>query len=371
MDTTVETPAPLSPLEGFVRDYVETIGGAWQEVEPQVYDVLLPSAEAAREMGADGRDILRVAFDPEALPENPGAQLASFGTPFIDRLLQNAVQHGHYARLYFVGLNLAPHDLLSRVRRSLSLAPGLTLRLERARPLYFAQAVYWFEAAFLSDQKEQEILPVALDLHYGREVRHREQLLDHTRLTELVPTPLPEARRMSVAAGYPLGRERVVRSLAALANAHGRALSERTERQIARMTRYYADLRSEVDELARRAAGRSDDLTKYEARRTALDREERLRMAELRQKATLRVQLRLLTVALIQQPKLLLRVTLAAAAGDRPAGNLEMVWDPLTEALEAVPCPLCGLPTFALDLHRSGQIACPGCVARLPLRGKR
>ena len=32
-----------SPLETFVRDYVETAGGAWDEVEPQVYDVILPT----------------------------------------------------------------------------------------------------------------------------------------------------------------------------------------------------------------------------------------------------------------------------------------------------------------------------------------
>jgi hypothetical protein len=370
VEVEMSTEAPLSPLEGFVRDYVEVLGGAWQEVEPQVYDVLLPSAEAAAEMGAAGRDILRVAFDPEALPEHPGSQLASFGTPFIDRLLRSAMQHGSYARLYLVGLNLAPHDLAARVRRSLTLTPGLTLHVERARPLHFAQAVYWFEATFISDQKEQEIIPVAIDLHYGREVRHLEQLLDHARLAEAPSQPLPEARRLSTAAAYPVAREKVVRSLAALANVHSRALSERVERQIARMTRYYDDLRSELDDQARRAAGRSDDPSKFPARRAALDREERVRIAELRQKASLRVQLRLLTLAVIQQPKLLLRTVLAPAAKDRPSGSVEMVWDPLSDALEAVLCPLCGVPTFSLDLHRSGQVGCPECVARLPLRGK-
>ena len=29
---------------------------------------------------------LRLAFDPEALPEHPGTQLASYGTPLVDRL---------------------------------------------------------------------------------------------------------------------------------------------------------------------------------------------------------------------------------------------------------------------------------------------
>ena len=41
----------------------------------------------------------------------------------------------------------------------------------RARALHFTQAAFWFQAEFVSDQKEQEIVPVAMDLHHGREVR--------------------------------------------------------------------------------------------------------------------------------------------------------------------------------------------------------
>src|SRR5262249_29870183 len=120
--TPMTTP---SPLEAFVRDYVEEVGGAWAEVEPPVDELLLPPAAAAQEMGAAGQEVVRVAFDPEALPEHPGSQLASFGTPFIDRLLQSAIAHGRRAQFYFVGLNLSPHDLAARVRRPLDLAAGL------------------------------------------------------------------------------------------------------------------------------------------------------------------------------------------------------------------------------------------------------
>jgi hypothetical protein len=62
-----------SPLEGFVRDYIEATEGVWDEIEPQVYDVLLPAGAGGAEGG-----VVRIAFDPEALPEHPGAQLALF-----------------------------------------------------------------------------------------------------------------------------------------------------------------------------------------------------------------------------------------------------------------------------------------------------
>jgi hypothetical protein len=36
-----------SPLEGFVRDYADVTGGVWDEIEPQVYDLLSASRKCA------------------------------------------------------------------------------------------------------------------------------------------------------------------------------------------------------------------------------------------------------------------------------------------------------------------------------------
>src|SRR5258707_821570 len=109
-------------------------------------------------------------------------QLASFGTPLIDRMLTDALRRGRSAHFYLIGLNLEPHNLLGRVRKGLTLAAPLELEVERVRALHFTQVVYWFRAEFVSDQKEQTILPVGMDLHYGREVRHLDQILSPGRL---------------------------------------------------------------------------------------------------------------------------------------------------------------------------------------------
>jgi len=345
-----------SPLEDFMRSYLETVGGAWDEVEPQVYDVLLPVA------GDGDGEMLRITFDPEALPEHPGSQLASFGTPVVDRLLHDAVRRGQTGRFHLAGLNLSPHDLAARLRRSLTLTPPLEMRVERVRALSFAVAVFWFQAEFVSDQKEQDIVPVAIDLHYGREVRHLDQSLDRSRLLEEPPLLLPEARRSTVAAVYPAAREQVLRSLAPMAGVRHRELTERLDRQVVRMRRYYADLREELEEQRRRTHDKEEAAQRLEARRAAIEREEQVRVAELRQKSALRVHLRLLQVVMIQQPKLLAHALFTVP--DREPNRLELVWDPLLEVMEAVPCPECARPTYALEATRMGRVVCPACAAR-------
>jgi hypothetical protein len=358
-DSLATHPTAPAPLEDFLREYAETVGGVWEAVEPQVYDVMIPSGTAPSRLDPAGHDILRVTFDPEALPEHPGSQLASFGTPLIDSWLADAVRRGRFSQFYFVGLNLTPHDLLGRARRALALAPELELRLERVRALHFGQAVFWFQATFVSDQKEQEILPVAVDMHYARLVRHLEKLVDRARLAERPALPLPDARRCGLPSAYSVARDEVIRRLGPLANGRQRELRERLNRQEARMRRYYADLRGELEGQAHRGKSGEDAQARAAARREAIGHEERLRVAELQQKNTLRVHLRVLTLLMVQQPKLLLRCGIGRPG--RSADPIELVWDPLTEAFEAVPCPICQRPTFALGQNRLGHVACADC----------
>lgn len=348
-----------SPLEAFLKQYLDQTGGVWDEIEPQVYDVALPDGTELPTGHGFESSVLRLAFDPEAIPEHPSAQLASFGTPLVDRLLNDALQRGRAGQFFFIGLNLQPHDLLNRLRRSLTVAPA-TIQIKTIRALHFPQVVFWFQTAFVSDQKEQMVLPIAIDLHYGREVRHVEQILDPTRLAEQASQPLPPARAISLHAGYQLARGQILRSVAALANNRGRELSEWCDVQIGRLQQYYADMRLELEEQKKRATANAEEAAiRLAERRAALAREEQLRIAELRQKSQLHADLRLLQLLRIEQPKLLVQISVSAA--DHATGRLDVVWDPLLETIEAVPCPVCEKPSYEFTLSKSGQLACSSC----------
>jgi len=345
-----------SPLEEFLRGYTDVAGGMWDEVEPQVYDLMLPGRGPTHEP-----EMVRLVFDPEAIPEHPGSQLASYGTPLVDRLLADAVDRGRHLVLYKVGLNLAPQGLVAHLRRAVRLPSGFVITIERSRALHFPQAVFWFEATFVSDQKEQDLLSVAIDAHYGRQVRHLERLLDRLHLAAKPWSPLAEAPHPGLAATYPIARDRVVRTLSALANTYQRELGERLHRQLERIGRYYRDLRAEVEEQAQKARNRDDDPARFASRLEALTREEDLRSAELRRKSQLKVHLRLLNLLVVHQPKLLLRAAVVSAGS--VVGRLDWVWDPLIESIEAAVCPECRRPTFEFGVTRQGRLVCSACAA--------
>jgi hypothetical protein len=346
----------FSPLEQFIRDFVEAVNGAWDEIEPRVYDLLTET------------ELLQVTFDPEALPEHPRAQLASFGSPLIDRLLGDAAKRWSAAQFYRIGLNFHVQDLQARVNRAVLLPPGAELRIERVRAMHFPQAVFWFKAVFSGDQKQEEILPIGIDLHYQREVRQLELLLADGRLSTSPEAILAEARHAGLVSGYKTARGQAVRTVTSLANGCRREWAGRLERQIARASDYYAQLREEADEYARRSQFRTrkpeedssedDPAARAAAQREAIDREQSLRIAELRQRSSVRAEIRLSSVMLVEQPKL--QITAAATVKERCVGRLDLVWDPLSDGLEAVPCSRCGQPTFALRIE-GGGLVCARC----------
>ena len=310
---------------------------------------------------------MRVTFDPEALADHPQAQLASLGTPLLDQMLLDSVERARLVELHLVGLNLQAHQIPARVARSISLDESLRLEIRNIRPLDFPQIVFWFEATFTADQREQEIIPLAIDLHYGRQVRHLEELLDQRRLSESPPLTLPEAAGITRAAAYFAAREQAVRTVSSLANTRARELSERLNKQVSRMNRYYDDLLRELNEQSARSAARGGEPdAKFQSRRDTLKSERELRIAELRRKNSLTARMRLLNALIVHQPKLEVQAAIVeygqVRPGTRPfpAHPLKLVWDPLMESLEPASCPSCGRPTFEL-IRMQSHIVCGNC----------
>ena len=361
-----------SPLEEFLLEYVEVAGGLWQAIEPQVYDAMLPgSVEHTLDL-TTSEGVFRFTLDPEAVPDYPAAQLMAFGNPLLDRIFDHAQALGRVAQVYLTGFNLTPHDLTATVRRSLQVPAGVEVRSAPPRAYHFSSAVFWFQVTFISDEKVQSIFSVGIDRYYGRLTRTLEDTLRNAALSEARSYPYPDAPSWSLRRTYQLAREETVHTVAVAAHSHLAELQQYLQRETQRITGYFADLRAELADRQMRAAAKGEDVAPFEAQRSALDREEQTQLADLRHKLALRVQVRLLNVLHVIQPKLRIRVQLVPPQGI--GGEIEVVFDPALQKIEATVCPECARPTLALALalNRSGQVMCPACaaVSNVPRKGK-
>jgi len=350
------------PLEQFLIEYVDAVGGLADEIEPQVYDVLLPDANAPQ----------RIVFDPDALPEHAhaSAQLLTFGSALLDDLLARAQQRGQIGLAFLDDAHLQPHALAQRITRDLVLPEAISLRIENIRPLYVTHSLFWFEVTYLGEEKEQALFPLAIDRYYGRQVRYLDQLLNSERLTDTRRWSFADAQSLPLDQMYLAARDAIVRTVRAEINTRQHQTQIHWVEQTARMKKYYADLRAELAERIEKANARGDEIDSLKSRQDALDREEALRLDDLGRKAQIRVQITLVNLLHIKIPRLFIRTYVTTKPRSVPTihpASLTLTWDPLTEKTDALACPHCQRPTFELRVNRLGFLHCTECS---PGKGK-
>ena len=349
----------LGFLETFLREAMNAAGGIWDEVEPQVYDVLWPDAD----------EPVRLTFDPEALPEHPAAQFVAFGSPVLDQLLERVHTRARVGLAYLDQAPPAAEIVAAQVRRALRLPDQAILQLDAARPLYVTHTVFWFEATYVGDAREQVLYSAAIDRYYGRFARHLEPLLDDRRLADARLWAYPDAPSLPLGRTYEMARNRVVRTVAATAASRSRAIQAAIGRQSDRTARYFADLRAELRERLEKTARRSDLGESLRLRLEAVGREEAVRLQDLRRKAALRVELRVRNMLHLKSPRLFLAAQVGVVRrGPARAIPLTLTWDPLTGKLDAVACPHCQQPVYEFGLTPRGELRCAGCTSLTPTR---
>ena len=340
------------PLEQFLIEYVDAVGGLADAIEPQVYDVLMPDAATPQ----------RIALDPDALPEHPSAQLLTFGSALLDDLLARAQTRGQIGVAFLDDVHLHPHALAQRVTRDVVLPEPITLRVENTRPLYVTHSSFWFEVTYLGEEKEQALYPLAIDRYYGRQVRYLDELLKGERFTDTRRWAFADAKSQPLERAYLAARSAVVRTVHAEVNTRQHHAQARLIAQTERMKRYYADLRAELAERIEKAQMRGDETEALRSRQDALNREEELRLDELARNAHLRAELKLVNLLHIKIPRLFIRTS--ATSKQFPTihpASLMLTWDPLIEKTDALVCPSCQHPTFELRVNRQGILHCREC----------
>ncbi len=147
-------------------------------------------------------------------------------------------------------------------------------------------------------------------------------------------------------------------------------LQTRTERHLAldraRIADYYDDLERDMrrrlnslgaGEVEQRRSSAEDKLL-------ALQTERQAKLEDVAGRHNIRLELELINILLIEQPKIRLPVSIS----NRTANIIRVVvWDPLVHRMEPLICDVCGRPGWGLHLCTGGHLAhehclAPGCI---------
>ncbi|HET89575.1 MAG TPA: hypothetical protein ENN99_02395 [Chloroflexi bacterium] len=363
----------MSELADFVLDAFRQAGGIVEPPAYGFYEALLPE-EAARRWGVPAYQRLGFSDDPppEVVDLGEGVILG-YGHPLVETLVEDLRAEPACTQVYINDVRLdkrglfeLAHETLTFPNAHLSQAPRGSIAARRCHYVRFN-----FKAALITDEKRERLVAIVMDAQSGLPVPAliREEglirLEEKPAFEHLAPAPvrwLPGQRdvlSLPVLQGLleRASRAAVDELADVLASLRQRA-ARHLELDRARLTEYYDDI---ARDLGQRIERTTDDARRasLEDKLVAVRAEREAKLADVEAKYRLRVELELINLQVIVQPKLLLPVLV----GDRAAKvERTVVWDPLLHRVEPWTCDVCGRAATRLMLCSGGHLVHEGCL---------
>ncbi len=366
----------MSELTDFVLGAFRQVGGIVEPPAYDIYEVLLPEDVARRWNVASYQ---RLAFSGAAPARVAGAEdvtIVGYGHPLVETLVEEIRAEPACVQVYINDLRLDKRGLLALARQTLAFPNARLSELphkgQSAALCHYVR--FNFKAALITDEKRERLVSVVMDAQAGfavPELVHIEQLArleEESAFGHLLPAPvrwLPRSERGDEVLSRPVLEGLLERAthaaldeLAAPLETLRRRAARYLELDRARLTGYYDDISRDLQRRIERTSGDArrsslaDKLTAAQAEREA-------KLADVEAKYRLRVELELVNLQVVVQPKVLLPVRV----GNRTVKiERTSVWDPLLHRIEPLACDVCGRPATRLMLCSGGHLAHEDCL---------
>ncbi len=344
----MKAPAGIEP---FTVAAIEQLGGAVEKRADGLYTALWPGEDPA------ALEARQLAFDPEALEEEPDAELVTFASPTLERIVERATASGRVARAFLVASPGAPRRTAEQLTRSYRFRDA-SWTADAGRPWWLPAGLFLFRARYLSDAREEDLVEVGVNLADGRILRRLAEAMERYDLSPDPPEAWPMMPELPASAAYAVARAELERKLLSPLGRRRRELESRLARESGRAGAYYDELIRELGEHQRSLPADAPARATLESKLRAVRLEREGRLAELREKYALKAEVSLLSVLRLYLPRVLFAGRLA---GKRSTAELMLVWDPVEHAGEPVRCVRCGGLAYEVGLHRTGVVSCLSC----------
>lgn len=362
-------------LRDLILGYCRQVGGLVEPPAYGIHEILLPDEVAAR-WSVD--PLQRLVFTPEAEGQGVGSPgingeavtFVSYGHPLVETVVNELRQRTANGLFFINNVRLEKPGLFGVIEKAIRL-PNAKLfpvygAVERQR-LYHLVRIN-FKASLISDEKRELVVPVWMNLQggyavQGAELEHLAILDDENGFPRLAPAEPTWIAGEALSTGVlqallERSRQAALVELAPTLEGLQKRLQRFLELDRARLTEYYSDLIKDAEKRLRNAE--EDRRPALSAKLAAIQAERQSKLADVEQKYRLRVDLELVNLAVMAQPKLDLMVEIKKRIG---GVQRRAVWDPLRHIVEPLICDVCGQAGEELYLCEEGHLAHAGCLA--------
>ncbi len=357
----------MGVVSDLFAEILEREGAVVERLAPDTLDVVSPPHVQEH---LHVPELVRLGFGSE-VPE--GALRVVLDPDWVSRLEGLLSRRGRWASVVLDPPNLPPAAPERVVEHNVVLA-NATVRIEEIATAWTRYLVLLLRFAATSDEKHEGLLYMAFNLATGSAVDGSVETLLHAAAAAPGGTAPRPPDGVRVPDFWPDDRVAAVLARALPQRIEGRlapflaGMRRRQQRDLARLTGYYDDLRRECVAPRRRgrAAGASADAGTVAAKLEGIAHDYAAKVDDLRQRYAVNVEAEWIQALELIMPVQRFTLLLRRRKGER---RLALDYNPLVKRLETPPCEHCFTlerPRLACDgaLHLScpeGLAPCPGC----------
>ncbi len=367
----------MSELSNFVLGAFRQVGGLIDPPSYGFYEVLLPE-DVAHQWGVPAYQRLGFSDDPppeaaDQLVSEGAGTILGYGHPLVETLVEALRADPACTRVYINNVRLDKRGLFELAHEMFTFPNAYLSKTKlgsvAARLCHYVR--FNFKAALITDEKRERLVSIVMDAQSGLPVPgllEEEGLIrleDRPAFEHLAPAPVRWLPGHQDALSPPVLEGLLERANRAAVDGLAEALKSlrrRAARHLdldrARLTEYYDGIMRDLEQRIER--------TTSDARRASLEdklvaarAEREAKLDDVEAKYRLRVELELINLQVIVQPKVILPVHVE----DREVTvDRVVVWDPLLHRVEPWACDVCGRSATRLMLCSGGHLVHEDCL---------
>ncbi|MFH1619337.1 MAG: hypothetical protein ABIG11_05475 [bacterium] len=326
----IETQNAVEPVHEWAMNFLLESGALVNtDFSSRRVEILIPEPLAER-LGTDFVNIpLEQSADRTSDPLTPGSQL-------LNCLIEQSLTKGRTAQRHLwaaIKKTLTLEDITRKIAFH-----GARPRDIAARFVYVPHVLFHFLVSYISDDKQEEIVPAFIHPFLNRVLPfapYESAMPGHGNELNLEELPLP-----SVDVIYEAAKADMPFLIEKRMTVYHEREQKRFNREAQRVKSYFLSIRKDLARRLSREGLAAEKKTALSAKIQILHVEEKRKLADLEKKHCLLVQAGLVNAALIYVPQILAEVSIERR-GLEEAGTLTVFWDPILKETLIPACPVC------------------------------
>lgn len=306
----------------------------------------------------NNKSYFKFIFDRNLLSQYPDAEFISYGHPKLDLLIKLSSQKGFVTRWYINGLKTTIGHISDKVANKVKIynckINYLLDILER-----FSYCLFNFKISYLTDDMKEEIKTVVVD-RFSAAVNNK--LLDALNTlfigTECEFKGMSEGEISPLKEVYESACNYIKNEISLTIEEMKQSIMKRLAKEIIRVQNYYLENETEIKQKLSKEGlpSKKRHLLKQKLEINAIEKERKI--LDLEEKYKLKVNIKLLNVALIYQPKIKCKLEVM---GHGTKFYFNVFWNPIFRDIEEPFCMRCKSASYEMWFEPKFGVICPTC----------